>query len=244
MKKQILILLSMFLCLTISFSQSKNTQKIPSFLFQFKSGASIPLLDLAGNWPSDMSNNPIPFFMKTPGFNFGITSKLYPAKSNFGITANISVYLFKTSNLKDTVFPTGQRLFNSYSLNLLSGAVGFEYRFLSKSVIPFIGLEFSTNYLWGDANSNGNSLTMKSTERYGINSNAGIDFKINKKFGVVIGGIFSIFNIAGRKTNEYSTSGDYSIVDAPDGGSKGRTMASINLYIGLTYYSHYVKVKK
>ncbi|RPI13739.1 MAG: hypothetical protein EHM58_17885 [Ignavibacteriae bacterium] len=233
-----------FICnSTFAQKSKKNNQYIPTYILQFTGGASVPLMDLSGNWPSDMSKNPIPYFMRTPGFNLGINSKLFPRVSNWGVTASISLTLFSTSNLKDTTFPTGQGLFNSYSLNFLSGTIGFEYRGVSHSVIPFIGIELATNYLWGRANYKGKTLTMKGTERFGLNSGAGLDIRLNNKYGIVVGGKFSLLNLRGRNTGEFSSSGEYSIVDAPAGGSDARTMASANFYIGLSYYVHSVKVK-
>jgi hypothetical protein len=241
-----IIVLTLLIICSSTFSQKKkqNYEIIPTLTLQFTGGASIPLMDLAGNWPSDMSSNPVPFFMKTPGFNFGIGSKLFPKYSNWGVTANISLSLFSASGLKDTTFPTGQGLFNSLSLNFLSGAVGFEYRFVSQYLIPFIGIEFSTNYLWGSADSKGRTLTMAGTERYGLNAGAGFDIRVNKKFGILVGGKFSLLNLLGRKTSDFSNPGDYTIIDAPAGGSDGRTLSSANFYVGLSYYIRSTKVKR
>lgn len=230
--------LLLIICCSTVLSQKNQTKSlnIPSFIIQTSAGVNIPLFDLGGNWPSDMSDNPIPFFMENPGFNFGVSSKLYPTKRNWGVIAAISLNLFSANDLKDTTFPTGQGLFKSYSINILSGAVGFEYRFLFKNFKPFINIRLTANYFWGKANRNGNTLVMDETKRYGMIAGVGFDIRINKKLGIIAGSDFSIYNLLGRESGRTSYSGDYAIIDAPAGGSDGRIMSSANVYLGLAFY--------
>lgn len=173
-----------------------NSFAQPRLVIHVTGGYSLPLPDLAGTYPDDATNNPVPMFMKN-GYNFGADGKFYVDKKmrSFGITLSLAYMGFSTGDLTDSV-TIGSSTFNSFT-----AGIGAEYKFLTKKKAqPFVGVEFTGNFLAGKFTpETGTETSLKSTQRFGLTFGAGVDININKNIGIVVGGKYALMNLIGKE---------------------------------------------
>lgn len=219
-----------------------NSFAQPRLVIHVTGGYSLPLPDLAGTYPDDLTKDPIPLFMKN-GYNFGADGKFYVDKKmrSIGITLSLAYMGFSTGDIgPDTA--TYSTTFNS-----LTAGLGVEYKFLTKKKAqPFVGVEFTSNFLNGKTtpSSGGTEVSMKSTSRFGLTFGAGVDININKKFGIIAGGKYALLNLIGKKdpTDEPYTLGATEIPLWDKEYTQGNTTYSaknlsyLQFYAGVSFY--------
>lgn len=241
MKKltSLLALLAILFAVNASYAQ-------PALIIHVTGGYSLPMPDLKGTWPDDFTaaKNPQPLYMKS-GFNVGADGKYYIDKKmrSFAITLSAAYMMFNSGDLADTGAAstfTFKRTLNSFTAGL-----GVEYRFLTKKkASPFIGAEFTGNFLSGKLTpSTGTEFTLKSTSRFGLAFNLGVDINLSKNVGVVIGGKYALMNLIGKKDNTDTsgkTSTEFILADKEytigTTTYKALNLSYIQFYGGVSFY--------
>ncbi len=156
------------------------------------------------------------------GFNTFNTFE--PSKSG-----NIGVTVININNQLDTVLTSVNY---SYSFNSFSFGLGFELAPTSftKMVSPYFGANIAFNLFNGKLSRTENRVDSVTTSfsdfRIGVNFDAGIEFRINKQFGLAFGIKYDLGNLLLRNTNS-------GIADAIEWG---KSNASLNDEEG-TFYS-------
>ncbi len=130
---------------------------------------------------------------------FNTFNSFEPSKSG-----NIGVVVININNQQDTV-PTSVNY--SYSFSSFSFGIGFELAptaFTSK-VSPYFGANIAFNLFNGKLSRTENRVDSVSTSfsdfRIGVNFDAGIEFKINKQFGLAFGVKYDLGNLLLKNTN-------------------------------------------
>lgn len=200
--------------LVFAFSSS-NAQ--PQFVIHITGNYSQPLPDLKGDIldSADLVNT---LGMKM-GYGFGADAKYYLGKKrNVGITLGVGYQLF--SNNEDTSKYIGKDI--KYKLNALTVGLGIEYAFLpKKKANPFIGAEFTGHFFSGSLEgspllASQNKLDMESASRFGAAVGAGVDIKLGKKVGIVIGAKYHLANLIGKEAPDSGVvpvAGKYNLYD-------------------------------
>ncbi|MEO8512377.1 MAG: opacity family porin [Ignavibacteria bacterium] len=159
------------------------------------------------------------------GFNTFNTFE--PSKSG-----NIGVTVININNQYDTVLTSVNY---SYTFNSFSFGLGFELAptaFTSK-VSPYFGANIAFNLFNGKLSRTENRIdsliTSFSDFRIGVNFDAGIEFKINKQFGLALGVKYDLGNLLLKNTNS-------GIADAIEWG---KTNGSLNDEEGRFYSTIY-----
>lgn len=131
------------------------------------------------------------------GFNTFNTFE--PSKSG-----NIGVTVININNQVDTVLTSVNY---SYSFNAFSFGLGFELAptaFTSK-VSPYFGANIAFNLFNGKLSRTENRIDSVTTSfsdfRIGVDFDAGLEFKINKQFGLALGVKFDLGNLLLKNTN-------------------------------------------
>jgi hypothetical protein len=214
-----------------------NSFAQPRLVIHVTGGYSLPLPDLAGTYPDDITQNPPPMFMKN-GYNVGADGKFYVDQKlrSFGITLSLGYLGFSTGDLADTAGTTiGSSVFNSFTVG-----VGAEYKFLTKKKAqPFVGAEFTANFLNGKFTPTvGSEITTKSTSRFGLSFGAGVDINLNKNIGIVVGGKYALLNLIGKSDDTSgTTSTEVPLLD------KERTVGTTTINaLNLSYMQFYAGV--
>lgn len=225
-----MVLAVLFMC-SNSFAQ-------PRLVVHVTGGYSLPLPDLAGTWPDDLTKNPQPLMMKS-GYNIGADGKFYVDKKlrSIGITLSLAYMSFSTGDLADTT--TGSSLTYNNKLNSFTVGIGAEYKFLTKKKAqPFVGVEFTGNFLSGKFTpSTGTEYTLKSTSRFGLTFGAGVDININKNVGIVAGGKYALLNLIGKKdTSETASGTEIPLWDKAYGSVNARNLSYLQFYAGVSFY--------
>src|SRR4030095_4742272 len=221
-----------------------QTYAVPKVSVHFHGGYTMTLPDLKGDYPGDIQSgkNPTPYFVKN-GFNFGGDVKYFvDKKSTFGIMLALTYTMLSSGDigLSDSTFGTGTFRTN---MNLFTIGVGAEYDFAPKRTAhPFVNVHFTTNIIGGKTtfDQNGGSIpsssaNMKSAVRFGTTFGAGVDVKLSKKVGVVIGGRYAFANLFGKDSTA-STSTEYGLNDKETTTQKSRKMAYLQFYAGISLY--------
>jgi hypothetical protein len=229
---------------------SYNLQAQPKFIVHIIGGYSQPLSDLKGSIPAfDTTQNSkanYPFQMKN-GFNFGADGKLaLGKKGNIRLVFGLNYNVFKNSaDMPDIYYPSETVTFNS-KVNILGLTLGGEYAFLpKKNVNPFIGFDLTGNF-WSGSFSWDNSgdsaaytiLSLKSAARFGIQFGGGVDFKLGKQEGLVVGFKYNFANLAGKGYTDplsFSTS-EISLNDKASGVNPARNLNYLQFYIGISMF--------
>jgi outer membrane protein W len=219
----------------------------PALTIHVTGGYSLPMPDLKGTWPDDLTamKNPMPLFMKS-GFNVGADGKYYFDKKlrSFAVTLSLAYMGFTSGTLAATTFiPTAGDTINipesKGSINSFTAGLGVEYKFLTKKKAqPFVGVEFTGNFLSGKRTpTGGTELTMKSTSRFGLAFGAGVDININKNFGVVVGGKYALMNLIGKKdTSDVPGTNEFALWDKAYGTQNATNLSYIQFYAGVSFY--------
>lgn len=262
--KKIFLLLLIF---TLVFAFS-NIYAQPKLIIHLTGGYNLPMGELKGDaadlfTQSSTSNytpaNPLPYYQKQ-GFNFGgdikyafLSKKDFMLKGALSFSYNMFSQSYDVPNsykYKASVqFPSDTKF--KTKMNIITIGIGPEFSFMPKGkVSPFIGADFTINLFSGDALTTEPAVTglaastWKSATRMGIGANFGVDYKISKQIGAVIGGRFNMINLIGKKTaaDEAATGSEVSIADKEDGTLNARNMMSLDFYAGVSFFLMQPKV--
>ena len=221
-----------------------QTYAVPKFSFHVYGGYTLCLPDLKGDYPADIESgkNPTPYFVKN-GFNFGADGKYFvDKKSTFGIMLSLNYSMLSSGSIgvTDNTYGTGTYKTN---MNIFTIGVGAEYDFAPKRPAnPFVNVQFTTNIIGGkttfDATGGlipSSSLDMSSAVRFGAMFGAGVDVKLSKKIGVIIGGRYAFANLFGKDSTA-NTSTTYGLNDKETTTMKSRKMAYLQFFAGMSFY--------
>jgi len=218
----------------------------------------MPFGELKGDFPDSLNSTGSLDFTKAPtlltknGFNFGAIGKyVVDTTGHARLTAGFNYSSF--SGNKDYIRTSGTRSYKN-TVGIFSISAGAEYSFSpAKKVNPFVGLELAVNVFSGKIEGSGDTsitLDRASETRFGIIGGAGVDIKINKSIGAVIGVKYSLANLIGRKTE--TSSANNSVTDDEEGGTltlieiplnddetstnRSKTINYLQFYAGLSIY--------
>ncbi len=249
MKKFNTLLVVLALIFAIN-SIKSQTYAVPKWNIHVIGGYTTTLPDLKGTFPADLESgkNPTPYFVNN-GFNFGADVKYYvDKKSTFGIMLALTYTMLSSgdigvSNLdSNNIFGIGSGTWRT-DMNLFTIGVGAEYDFAPKRPAnPFVNVQFTTNIIGGKTTfeQSGGSVpsyeaNMESAIRFGATFAAGVDVKLSKNVGVVIGGRYAFANLFGKDSTT-STSTTYGLNDKETTTQKSRKMAYLQFYAGMSFY--------
>lgn len=197
----------------------------PKWTFSLTGGYSMPVSDLKGSFADTLgSAGSIDFSRQTTylvkkGFNIGVTGK-YSVDTSGSARLTASFLYNGFSQSKDYSRPTGSRTISN-KINIVSLVIGAEYNIRPKEKInPFIGLEFAFNTISGKIQGTGDttfSYSRKSETRFGVNANAGIDIRLKKDIGIVLGVRYSMDNLFGKSRTTATTSTNTDAEQTPGG---------------------------
>jgi opacity protein-like surface antigen len=222
-----------------------QTFPVPNFIIHLHGGYTFCLPDLKGDFPADLvsGKNPTPFFIKN-GFNFGADAKYFvDKKRTFGIMMDLTYSMLSSGDIgvSDTSYGLGTGVYRN-DMGIFTVGVGAEYDFAPKRPAnPFVNVLFSTNIIGGktkyDRTDGGasTSTTMSSAVRFGVIFGAGVDVKLSKNVGVVIGGKYAFANLFGKDSTA-STENTYGLNDKETPTMKSRKMAYLQFYAGVSLY--------
>lgn len=221
-----------------------QTYPVPKWNIHIHGGYTMGLPDLKGDYPADLisGKNPTPFFAKN-GFNFGADIKYYvDKKSTFGIMLALTYTMLSSGDIgiNDSLYGVGTYRTN---MNIMSIGVGAEYDFAPKRPAnPFVNVQFTTNIIGGNTklDATGGNVTsyatdMSSAVRFGAQFGAGVDVKLSKSVGVVIGGRYAFANLFGKDSTANSTT-TYGLNDKETTTMKSRKIAYLQFYAGMSFY--------
>jgi len=222
-----------------------QTYPVPNLILHLHGGYTFCLPDLKGDFPADIisGKNPTPYFIKN-GFNFGADVKYFvDKKKTFGIMLDLTYSMLSSGDIgvSDTSLGLGQGVFRT-DMGIFTVGVGAEYDFAPKRPAnPFVNVLFTTNIFGGktkyDRSDGGTSTsaTMSSAVRFGAMFGAGVDVKLSKNVGVVIGGKYAFANLFGKDSTAAS-SNTYGLNDKETTTTKSRKIAYLQFYVGLSLY--------
>lgn len=232
------------------FFLSNNLHAQPKFTVHIIGGYSQPLSDLKGNIATfdtiQNSRANYPFQMKN-GFNFGADGKLaFGKQGNIRLVFGLNYNVFKNSEDMPNIYNQNETVTFKNKVNILGISLGGEYAFLpKKNVNPFIGFDLTGNF-WSGSFSWDNSgdsaaytiLSLKSAARLGLQFGGGIDFKIGKQEGIVLGMKYNFANLVGKGyTDPLSfASNEISLNDKASGVNPARNLNYLQLYIGISMF--------
>jgi len=221
-----------------------QTYPVPKFSLHLHGGYTLGLPDLKGTFPADLKSgkNPTPYFVKN-GFNFGVDGKYFvDKKSTFGIMLSLTYTMLSSGDIgiADSTYGTGTWRTN---MNLFTIGVGAEYDFAPKRPAnPFVNVQFTTNIIGGNTkfDQSGGSVTsysadMSSAVRFGAMFAAGVDVKLSKNIGVIIGGRYAFANLFGKDSTGGSTT-TYGLNDKETTTQKSKKMAYLQFFAGMSFY--------
>lgn len=224
-----------------------QTYPVPKFNFHVMAGYTFCLPNLSSKleFPAANGDDPVPYYIKN-GFNFGADAKYYvDKKSTFGIMASLTYSMLSSGNTTVTSDPIwGTGTFNT-KMNIFTFGLGAEYDFAPKRPAnPFVNVQFTTNMFTGKtslASTGGTigsfNLDMTAAVRFGAMFGAGVDVKLSKNLGVVIGGRYAFANLFGKDSTA-SSSTNYGLNDkeSPTTGKSARKIAYLQFYAGVSFY--------
>jgi hypothetical protein len=208
------------------------------------------LPDLKGTFPGDLESgkNPTPYFVNN-GFNFGADAKYYiDKKSTFGVLLSLTYTALSSGNVgvndldSNSILGIGSGTWKT-NMNLLTIGIGAEYDFAPKRPAnPFVNAQFTTNIISGNTKFEKDggfvdsySRDLTSAVRFGAMFAAGVDVKLSKGVGVVIGGRYSFANLFGKDSTT-STQTTYGLNDKETTTQKSKKMAYLQFYAGVSLY--------
>lgn len=243
MKKTNTLIAILLIIFAVTGSKAQ-TFAVPKFSFHVNGGYTLCLPDLKGDYPADINSgkNPTPYFVKN-GFNFGADGKYFvDKKSTFGIMLSLNYSMLSSGDIgiSDSTFGTGTW---KTKMNIFTIGVGAEYDFAPKRPAnPFVNVQFTTNIIGGSTSfsqSGGSipssSANMTSAVRFGAMFGAGVDVKLSKRIGVIIGGRYAFANLFGKDTTA-NTSTTYGLNDKETSTMKSRKMAYLQFFAGMSFY--------
>lgn len=227
-----------------------QTYAVPKWNIHLHGGYTTTLPDLKGTFPTDLESgkNPTPYFVNN-GFNFGADLKYYvDKKSTFGIMLALTYSMLSSGNVgvsnldSNSILGIGSGTWKS-DMNIFTIGVGAEYDFAPKRPAnPFVNVQFTTNIIGGKTkfDKSGGFVdsydrSMTSAVRFGATFGAGVDVKLSKSVGVVIGGRYAFANLFGKDSTA-NTSTSYGLNDKETPTMKSRKMAYLQFYAGVSLY--------
>jgi opacity protein-like surface antigen len=249
--KKINTLIVMLVMIFAVNSLKAQTYPVPKFVFHINAGYTFCLPDLKGNYPADIisAKDPTPYFIKN-GYNFGADAKYFvDKKSTFGIMLDLTYSMLSSGDIAvaDATYGTGT--FRS-DMNVFTLGLGAEYDFAPKRPAnPFVNVMFTTNMFSGktkfDATSGSrvsSSGEMAAAVRFGAMFSAGVDVKLSKSMGIVIGGKYAFANLFGKEYTQDSLStstyhlNDKEYTDGSSVSHKSKKLAYLQFYAGASFY--------
>jgi len=224
-----------------------QTYPVPKMALHIYGGYTLPLPDLKGTFPDDITSgkNPTPYMMKS-GFVFGADGKYYvDKKSTFGIMLSLNYTMLSSGDIgttsTDTLSFIGTGTWK-FKMNVFSIAVGAEYDFAPKRPAnPFVNACFTTNIFSGTTTfapsgaGTSYSADMSSAVRFGARFGAGVDVKLSKTIGIIIGGRYAFLNLFGKDTTA-ATSTTYGLNDKETTTMKAKKIDYLQFYAGMSFY--------
>src|SRR5438034_7513209 len=225
-------------------SIKSQTYPVPKWNVHVHGGYTYCLPDLKGDFPADLTNgkNPTPYFIKN-GFNGGADVKYFiDKKSTFGVMLALTYSGLSSGDLVQSDTSLGARTYRS-NMNIFTIGVGAEYDFAPKRPAnPFVNVQFTTNIFSGKTTFNAtsgtsSSATLTSAARFGAMFGAGVDVKLSKSMGIVVGGRYAFANLFGKDSSA-TTSTTYGLNDKENAvtGEKSRKIAYLQFYAGVSFY--------
>jgi len=203
-------------------------------------GYNLPMPDLKGDI-TDSADRVDTYGMKM-GYGFGADGKYYLGKKrNVGITFDVGYQMF--SNSEDTVTGMGKDI--KLKLNAFNLGLGIEYAFLPKGKAnPFIGAEFTGHFFSGSADGSvlgtTYSYTLKSASRFGAAFGAGVDIKLSKSIGIIIGGKYHLANLIGKDYDSTVVVNEYKLNDKEytvgNTTIAAKNISYLQAYLGISFY--------
>jgi opacity protein-like surface antigen len=229
-------------------SLNAQTYPVPKVALHIYGGYTLPLPDLKGVFPDDITSgkNPTPYFMKS-GFNFGANGKYFvDKKSTFGIMLSLTYTMLSSGDIGTTSTDTNSFIGTGtwkFKMNVFTIGVGAEYDFAPKRPAnPFLNACFTTNIIGGNvaftptnAGTTAISEDMTSAVRFGVRFGAGVDVKLSKKIGVIIGGSYHMLNLFGKDSTG-NTSTNYGLNDKETTTMKAKKIVDLSFYAGISFY--------
>ena len=248
--KKINTLIAILVIIFAVTSLKAQTYPVPKFTFHLHGGYTMTLPDLKGDFPGDLKagKNPTPYFVKN-GFNFGADAKYFvDKKSTFGIILTLTYSMLSSGDIGVTALDTnsllgiGEGTWRA-NMNIFTIGLGAEYDFAPKRPAnPFVNVQFTTNIIGGKNTfdrSAGNiasySSTMESAIRFGVQFGAGVDVKLSKNIGIIIGGRYAFANLFGKDSTTNSAT-TYGLNDKETTTMKARKMAYLQFFAGMSFY--------
>lgn len=242
-------LVALFVIVAAFLSINNSTFSQPQIKVHLTGGYSLPLPDLKGDLNTIADSNT--YFIKQ-GINFGADVKYYLGKKrNVGITLGLGYQMF--SNSADSSTASGLTNVKN-KLNAFTVGLGVEYNFMPKGKTqPFLGAEFTGHFFSGDfeATSIGvtQKRTLKSASRFGIAIGGGLDFKLGKSVGAIVGVKYHLGNLIGKAYDSTGLGTTEYALDDKEHTMNGATMSArnisyIQLYAGVSFFFNEPKKMK
>ncbi len=246
-------LVALFIIVAAFLSLNTNsTFSQPQLKVHLTGGYNLPMPDLKGEqtFTTIEANT---YGMKS-GFNAGADVKYYLGKKrNVGITLGLNYNMF-SNNVDSTIGGTTYSQKNK--INTFQAALGVEYNFMPKGKTqPFLGVAFTGNFFSGSQKldpvlTGYTETTLKSASRFGVKVGGGLDFKLSKSVGAVVGFDYNLANLIGKDadTNFVLGQTEFPLNDKEFtyGGTtyKARSISYINFYAGVSFFFNEPKKMK
>jgi hypothetical protein len=129
-----------------------------------------------------------------------------------------------------------------------NAALGFEYAFMNKTKwTPFMNLDFGLNMLFATYRQTPTSstipgeisFTMKNAPRFGFGFGGGVDGRLTRAFGIVIGVKYRMANLLGAQSKQSDEVNKFYLNDKKDatiGVPNNRFINLMNFYLGAVFY--------
>ncbi|MBE2217486.1 MAG: outer membrane beta-barrel protein [Ignavibacteria bacterium] len=248
--KKLNTLVVVLLLLAATVGLNSQTFPVPKWNIHIHGGYTLTLPDLKGTFPADLQSgkNPTPYFVNN-GFNAGADIKYYiDKKSTFGILLSLTYTALSSGNVgvndldSNSILGIGSGTWKS-NMNIFTIGVGAEYDFAPKRPAnPFVNAQFTTNIIGGNTTFEKDggfvdsySRDMTSAVRFGAMFAAGVDVKLSKQVGVVIGGRYAFANLFGKDSTT-NTQTTYGLNDKETTTQKSKKMAYLQFFAGVSLY--------
>ncbi|HEY3250157.1 MAG TPA: outer membrane beta-barrel protein [Ignavibacteria bacterium] len=243
--KKISTVVALLVLIFIVTGLKAQTYPVPKFAIHVYGGYTLPLPDLKGVFPGDIQSgkNPTPYFLKN-GFNFGLDGKYFIDKRRtFGVMLALTYSMLSSGDvgLSDSTYGTGTFRTN---MNIITIGVGAEYDFAPKRPAnPFVNVQFTTNIFGGNTkfDQSGGSvpssaMDMTSAVRFGAQFGAGVDVKLSRNIGVIIGGRYAYANLFAKDSDTSVSTTSYALNDAETTTMKSKKIVYLQFFAGMSFY--------
>lgn len=246
-------LVALFVIVAAFLSINNSTFSQPQYKLHITGGYNLPMPDLKGEQTFTTIEKDT-YGMKS-GFNSGLDFKYFLGKKrNVGITLGLNYNMF-SNNVDSSIAGTTYNQKNK--INIFQAALGVEYNFMPKGKTqPFLGVAFTGNFFSGSSKTEplptgGTDYTLKSSSRFGVKVGGGLDFKLSKSVGAIIGFDYNLSNLIGKDFDSTVTAGqtEFPLNDKEftvgTTTFKARNISYINIYAGVSFFfNEPKKVKK